>query len=83
MKDIKNALEEMIQYVLQKKTHPHPNGSVIVDFIGFAERIINGKQVTLSVIENCRNSKAKDKPRLQWKVNNKVVKQADLLAKIE
>ncbi len=44
----------------------------------FAEAIINGYTVYATVIIGYRNMGAKRKPRIQWKVDGKVVAKADL-----
>lgn len=79
MENVTNALEEMKAEVMQKTSWVHALGFVVESYKGFATKEINGRQVALTLIENCRNSKAKDKPRLQWKVNGKVVKAAEII----
>ena len=79
MEDIKNTLEEMIAEVNTKISWVHALGFTVESYKGFSSKFINGKKVELTLIENGRNSKAKDKPRFMWKIDNKRVKAAEVL----
>lgn len=82
MSDIAHTINQMIEECTTKITRMHALGFETSEYKGFAERQINGKTVTASLVENCRNSKAKDKPRMMWKIEGKRVKASELLQTI-
>ena len=82
MCDITNKINEMIEECTTEVYWTHALGFVVTAYKGFAERKINDKNVSVLLVENCRNSKAKDKPRMMWKIEGKRVKAAELMQKI-
>ena len=76
---INEMIAEMTKECTTKVTRQHALGFEVSEYKGYAERQINGKNVSVSLIENYRNSKANDKPRMMWKIEGKRIKAIELV----